>query len=160
MVILESSRRNSPFVINRKAIGRRPSLLKSAMGRAYLAFCSHEEREGLLERLRRSTHPDDKLAAATSMVDRILRDTQAQGYGVREPGYWAGADDYGGEVCSIAVPVMVGESVAACISLLWVAGVSSVEEFAREHLASLREAATKLAQSLGEQRSHLERRAR
>lgn len=151
MVILESSRRNSPFVINRKAIGRRPSLLKSAMGRAYLAFCTQDERERLLERLRRSTHPDDKLVAMTSLVDRILRDTHSRGYGVREPGYWAGADDYGGEVSSIAVPVMVGETVAACISLLWVTGVSTVEEFARENLGSLKKAAAKLTRCLEEQ---------
>jgi IclR family mhp operon transcriptional activator len=148
MVILESSRRNSPFVINRNAVGRRPSLLKSAMGRAYLTFCPQEERERLLDRLRRSTHPDDKLAAMTSSVHRILHDTCARGYGVREPGYWAGADDYGGDVSSIAVPVMVGEQVAACISLLWVTGTSSIEDFARAHLGALREAADRLAHSL------------
>jgi hypothetical protein len=33
--------------------------------------------------------------------------TRAQGYGVREPGYWAGADDFGDEVSSIAVPVVL-----------------------------------------------------
>ena len=153
MVILESTRRKSPFIINRNAVGRRPSLLKSAMGRAYLAFCPHQERERLLERLRRSTHPDDKLAAVTSLVKRILRDTQTRGYGVREPGYWAAADDYGGEVSSIAVPVMLGVQVAACISLLWVTGTSSVEDFAREHLGVLREAAAMLARSIEEQRS-------
>lgn len=148
MVILESSRRNSPFVINRNAVGRRPSLLKSAMGRVYLTFCPQEERERLLDRLRRSTHPDDKLAAMSSSVHRILQDTHARGYGVREPGYWAGADDYGGDVSSIAVPVMVGEQVAACISLLWVTGTGSIEDFARAHLGALRETADRLAHSL------------
>jgi IclR family transcriptional regulator, mhp operon transcriptional activator len=156
MVILESSRRNSPFIINRNAVGRRPSLLKSAMGRAYLAFCPQQERERLLERLRRSTHPDDKLVAVTPLVQRILQDTRARGYGVREPGYWAGTDDFGADVSSIAVAVMIGEQVAACISLLWVAGTSSVEDFARAHLGALREAAAMLARSIDEQR----RRAR
>ena len=83
-------------------------------------------------------------------VQRILQDTRARGYGVREPGYWAGADDYGGDVSSIAVPVMVGQQVAACISLLWVAGTSSVDDFARAHLAALREAADRLARSIAE----------
>jgi len=153
MVILESSRRHSPFVINRNAVGRRPSMLKSAMGRAYLAFCPAEERERLLERLRRSTNPDDKSAGVTSLVQQILRDTRERGYGVREPGYWAAADDYGGDVSSIAVPVVVGVQVAASISLLWVAGTSSVEDFARAHLGALREAAAMLARSIEEQRS-------
>ena len=148
MVILESSRRNSPFVINRKAIGRRPRLLKSAMGRAYLAFCPREECERLLERLRRSAHPDDRLAALPAVVERILQDTRRRGYGVREPGYWAEADDYGAEVSSIAVPVMAGITVIACISLLWVTGTKTVEEFAAANLAPLKRAATKLAQCL------------
>jgi IclR family mhp operon transcriptional activator len=145
MLILESSRRNSPFVINRKAVGRRPSLLKSAMGRAYLAFCPADECKRLLDRLRRSTHPDDRIVAVTSVGDRILHDTRARGYGVREPGYWAGVDDHGGDVSSIAVPVMVGKAVVACISLLWVAGTHTVEEFAMENLAPLTEAASKLS---------------
>ncbi len=148
MVILKSSRRHAPFVINRNAVGRRPSLLKSAMGRAYLTFCPAQERERLLERLRRSTHPDDKLAAMPSAVRRILDETRARGYGVREPGYWAGADDVGGDVSSIAVPVMVGAQVAACISLLWVAGAGSTEDFARAHLGALREAAEGLARGI------------
>ena len=148
MVILESSRRNSPFIINRNAVGRRPSLLKSAMGRAYLAFCPPDERGRLLERLRRSTHPDDKLAAVMSWVQRLLEETRARGYGVREPGYWAGADDYGADLSSIAVPVRIGEGVAACISLLWVAGTITVDDFARAHLGTMREAAAMLAQSI------------
>jgi IclR family transcriptional regulator, mhp operon transcriptional activator len=153
MLILESSRRNSPFVINRKAVGRRPSLLKSAMGRAYLAFCPPQERERLIERLRRSTDPDDRVATLSAIVGRILQDTRMRGYGVREPGYWAGADDYGGDVSSIAVPVMIGESIVACISLLWVSGASTVEEFAHANLKPLTEAAAKLARCLEQERN-------
>lgn len=156
MLILESSRRNSPFVINRKAVGRRPRLLKSAMGRAYLAFCPADERERLLDMLRRSAHPDDKPVSMRAWVDRLLSETRAQRYGVREPGYWAGVDDYGDEVSSIAVPVMSGERVIACINLLWVTSAMSVEAFARKHLAALEAAAAELARSVEEQRARTE----
>jgi IclR family mhp operon transcriptional activator len=156
MLILESSRRNAPFVINREAAGRRPCLLKSAMGRAYLAFCPKEERERLLEALRRSTHPDDRLVAMQSWVDRVLQQTRAQGYGVREPGYWAGADDFGDEVGSIAVPVMTGPKVIGCINLIWVASTSTVDAFARKHLRVLKEAAVELARSAEAQRAQLD----
>ena len=70
---------------------------------------------------------------------------------MREPGYWAEADDYGGDVSSIAAPVLVGESVVACISLLWVTGVSTVEKFALANLAPLKEAAVQLAKRIEEQ---------
>jgi IclR family mhp operon transcriptional activator len=88
-----------------------------------------------------------------SWVDRILQETRAKGYGVREPGYWAGADDKGGDVSSIAVPVVVGEKVVACISLLWVTGASTVEDFARAHVGALKEAAATFAQSVEAQRN-------
>jgi IclR family mhp operon transcriptional activator len=71
---------------------------------------------------------------------------------VREAGYWAGADDLGDEVSSIAVPVMIGEKVIGCINLLWVASASSVEDFARKHLRVLKEAAVRLARNAEEHR--------
>ena len=145
MWIIEHSRRSARFVINRNAVGRRPRFLQSALGRAYLAFCPEDERREILQRLQQSSHPDDRRAHATKWVRAMLAQTRAQGYGAREPGYWAGADDFGGDVSSIAVPLMNGERVIACLNLLWVADAMGTEEFARKHLAALEAAASELA---------------
>jgi IclR family mhp operon transcriptional activator len=145
MWIIEHSRRNAHFVINRDAVGRRPRFLQSALGRAYLAFCPDEERRDILRRLQQSSHPDDRRAHAARWVAGMLAQTRQQGYGVREPGYWAGADDFGDDVSSIAVPLMHGRRVIACLNLLWVSDAMSTEEFAHRHLASLTQAAERLA---------------
>ena len=145
MVIVRSSRNQAPFPIKPNVIGRKPCLLRSALGRAYIAFCPAGERETLLAALRRSTDPDNRLALAPRWVDRMIAECREQGYAVREPGYYAGFDDEGPEVCSIATPVLQGEHVIACINLMWVMGTQSVPEFARMYLPDLRGAAQRLS---------------
>jgi IclR family mhp operon transcriptional activator len=145
MWILEHSRRYAPFVINRNAVGRRPRFLQSALGRAYLAFCPEAERHDILERLKHSSHPDDRRAHASAWVAATIRQTRKQGYGVREPGHWAGADDFGDEFSSIAVPLQDGERVIACLNMLWVSDAMSTEEFAARYLGRLLQAANELA---------------
>lgn len=145
MLIVRSSRQKAPFPIKADVIGRKPCLLRSALGRAYIAFCPVGERESLLAALRRSTDPDDRLALAPRWVDRMIAECREQGYAVREPGYYAGFDDEGPEVCSIAAPVLQGDHVIACMNLMWVVGTQSIPEFASQYLPHLRQAAQSLA---------------
>ena len=145
MVIVRSSRPRAPFLIKRNVEGRKPCLLRSALGRAYIAFCPSAEREALLAALRQSTDPDDRLASAPRWVSRMIAECLDQGYAVREPGYYAGFDDEGPEVCAIATPIMRGENVVACINLMWVAGTQTAPEFAITNLQPLKEAAARLA---------------
>lgn len=144
MSIIEHSRRKARFVINRNVVGRRPRFLQSAMGRAYLAFCPTDERLEILQRLQQSSHPDDRRAHVAKWIAEMLRETRVQGYGAREPGYWADADDIGDEISSIAVPLLHGPRVIACINLLWVSDAMPVKQFADKYLTTLRQAADDL----------------
>jgi IclR family transcriptional regulator, mhp operon transcriptional activator len=148
MLILETLRRNSPFTIDRSVIGHRPSLLKSATGRAYLAFCPAKERSALLKDLRASENPDDKVAHMTRWVDRVLTDTRRRGYGVRETGHRARTNRLDASFNAIAVPVIVEKRVAACVNMLWIGGVIGVADFARRHLPDLRRTAEGLGVAL------------
>ena len=58
--------------------GLRLPLLTTAAGRAHLAFCPAEQRESLLEILRRSTNEVDKLAHNRPELDKILEETRAR----------------------------------------------------------------------------------
>ena len=145
MVIVHSSRPSAPFLIKSNVEGRMPCLLRSALGRAYIAFCPSAEREALLAALRQSTDPDDRLASAPRWVDRMIAECLDQGYAVREPGYYAGFDDEGPEVCAIATPIMRADNVIACMNLMWVAGTQTAPEFASRHLKQLKAAAAHLS---------------
>jgi IclR family mhp operon transcriptional activator len=148
MLILETERRSSPFIVDRTIIGHRPSLLKSATGRAYLAFCPDEERQQLLDVLRKSGHPDDSLANIPQLIDRIIDETRRHGYGVRELARRTRISDTDRDFNAIAVPVIVRKRVVACINALWIEHVMGVEEFATLYLPALRDAANGLARSV------------
>ncbi|MQA67064.1 MAG: helix-turn-helix domain-containing protein [Alphaproteobacteria bacterium] len=148
MVILESSRRNSPFVIDRNIVGHRPKLLKSATGRAYLAFCPDEEREGLLSELRKSGGRDDRLANMERQVHRMINETQRQGFGVREPCQGSRFTHHGSAFNAIAVPILVHGRVIACMNIVWIADKIPVSEFASSYLKLLKAAADKLRDAI------------
>lgn len=148
MTIVETSRRNTPFLVNRDVFAVRPHMLKSALGRAYLAFCPDDERRELVAALRRSPDPEDAPALDPRRLRTLLATTRRRGFGVREPDYWAGQPRFETEVHAIAVPVMGQGRVTACLSLLWIGGTLSLREFRERYLAALRAAAAAVAARL------------
>lgn len=145
MLIVQSSRHLACFPINARPEGRQPCLLRSALGRAYLAFCPEDERRELINLLEQSTDPDDRPVGVRKWVDRMLSECRQQGYGIREADYWAGAEDFGAEVSAIAVPVKIGDRVIACVNLMWATGTKNAQDFAKQNLDALRTAADDLA---------------
>jgi len=148
MMVVETSRRNTPFLVNRDVFAIRPHMLKSALGRAYLAFCSDDERRQIITTLRRSKDPEDLAARDQRRTQALLTSTHRRGYGVREANYWAGHPRLETDVHAIAVPVIAGERVAACMSLLWIGDTLSLREFQGRYLKTLQAAAATVASRL------------
>ena len=144
MLILETERQSSPFTVDRTIIGHRPSLLKSATGRAYLAFCPQSEREQILAVLRKSGHPDDNLANMPRLVERQIEETRKRGYGIRELARRTRISNSDQTFNAIAVPVMNGDIVVAAINALWIENLISVSAFVAKHLPALQDAARDL----------------
>src|SRR3981081_714298 len=80
MLVRETTDHRSPLAIERFSPGVRLPLLTTAAGRAHLAFCPAEQRESLLEILRRATSEVDKLAHHRAELDKTLEDTREKGY--------------------------------------------------------------------------------
>ena len=151
MEIAETSQTQSPFLIPVSRIGQPVNWLLSAVGRAYLAHCPDREREGILQRLRKSNKPEDRLAHDPKRFDRILSETRQRGYGLRDPGFGGGA--YGGPprddgLAAIALPLADRTRVHGSINILWVKTAFTIEEFAARHLADLEAAAAEIVGSL------------
>lgn len=148
MEILESSRHQTPFMVNRDRIGYRVHMLMSAMGRAYLAFSPTAERKAILTRLSRSGDPYDHAARNPAGVLADLARDRARGYAVREAGYGRWGLSERSQADAIAVPVLQGKRVAACLSLSWAAGATSREQIVAQHLDRLQIAAMEIATHL------------
>src|SRR5664279_6055869 len=81
MSVIETNRPKSYFShIPLGPIGFRINMLRSATGRAYIAFCSEAERSAVLQRLRSSNEPGNFMARKATMVERLLGETRRLGY--------------------------------------------------------------------------------
>ena len=141
--IIESSRYQTPFPVNRHLMGYTVHVLMSAMGRAYLAFSPPAVTRDILERLRQSDDPYDWPARDPAKVMRSLAAIRSVGYAAREPGY--GGWIRPGQGDAIAVPVMQGKRVLACLSLSWPADAATVKQIVARHLGQLKATAAQIA---------------
>jgi IclR family mhp operon transcriptional activator len=73
----------SPVVHTNTVLGKRPDLLRSAMGRAYMAFCGDDEREQHIGRLRRQM-PAEFGARDEAAFRQHLKRTRVAGYAVKD----------------------------------------------------------------------------
>ncbi len=153
MEVIETNRPRSYFsYLVLGPIGFRVNMLRSAVGRAYLAFCGEDERQVILQRLAASTDPGNYLANKPSTVENILNETRKCGYGVR-------AADFGGDFektrrqaddhrNSIAVPIWAKEEVIGAVNLTWVQKVATVQQIAKTCLPQLTQAAREISMKL------------
>jgi IclR family mhp operon transcriptional activator len=134
-------------------IGTPVNWVLTAVGRVYLANCPEAEREKILALLRKSEHPENRLARDSRRLDRILAETRTQGYGVRDPAFVGGA--YGHQLpdglAAIAVPLVDRRRVHGVINIIWVRAARKIEDMARDHLADLQSAAAEIVVSLRNQ---------
>ncbi|MBR9865474.1 MAG: helix-turn-helix domain-containing protein [Oceanospirillales bacterium] len=145
MEIVETSRRRSPMVINREIMGFEADMLLSAMGRAYLAWSSEEERKKIVDRLRRIKTEGSARYDAISFA-RELDLVLERGYAVREEGLWGGVlDSEFEEVSAIAVPIIVMGEVQACVNLVWLNSLSQPGDIESVFYPKLAYAADKIA---------------
>ncbi len=144
MYLRETTRSHSPMTIDRVTVGLRLPMLRSASGRAYLAWCPAKELDLILENLKTSVHPDDAPANNASWVRNLLNNTRRRGYGERQ-------EEVVERTGAIAIPIKQGERVRACLSITFIASVLTPQQAARRHLESLRAAARRIEIGLGQQ---------
>ncbi|WP_426191352.1 helix-turn-helix domain-containing protein [Massilia sp. DWR3-1-1] len=130
MIIRVSTHSFSPFSVDVGMIGRKRHLLKSPLGRAYLAFCPEQERREILASLRRSPDPDNALSRDEAFLEKMIASSRANGYSnCRELDH--------AKCASIAVPIMLHDTVFACINIVWVAATVDYEEVITRYLPDL-----------------------
>ena len=104
-------------------VGFEVNMLRSASGRAFVAFCEAPLREAILETLRRSERPGNRMAHSAEYVTQVLAETRAQGFGLRDPDFGgdfdkgrAAADD-GRD--SLGLPIRLGNHVPGTLNITW-----------------------------------------
>jgi len=142
MTVCCSTIPSSPLALLHSTINMRLSLVGRAMGRAYLAFCSREERKALLDLLKRSDNQEDALAHERGVALAMLRKVRQQGYALREPGIRPVSR-------TLAVPIMDERRVVATLGMTWIASAVSDEQAVERYLEPIRNLAHLIGTRLG-----------
>jgi len=131
VVVRYSTIPHSPLALLHSTLNMRLSLVGRALGRAYLAFCSREERKAMLDILRMSTHEEDQLVQNTSQLQTMLKKTRQQGYALRAPGIRPVSG-------TLALPILEGSRVVATVGMTWMTSAISDQQAIERYLDPLR----------------------
>jgi IclR family mhp operon transcriptional activator len=142
MLIQETTHSRSPLSIDRGMIGRRLPVLRTAPGRAYLAFCPEKERAEIINHLRKLEDPEDRPFLDPQDLSSMIDATRAVGYGRRV------GEAFIPKTSSIAVPIRIDGGVAACLAVIWITSALTIEEAVARFLDPLRLGADKIADRL------------
>ncbi|MGN4151196.1 DNA-binding transcriptional regulator [Burkholderia gladioli] len=141
LVVRHSTIPYSPVSLLHSSINMRLSLVSRALGRAYLAFCSPEEQEMLLEVVRQSHHREDRLAHDREAVQAMLAQTRRRGYGLRD----ATVRPVSG---TLAVPVIAKDFVVASIGPTWFSSALTVDKVVERYLHRLQDVSRRISEQL------------
>lgn len=141
MWLRETTRRQSPLTIDAATVGLRLPMLKSATGKAYLAYCGDAERETILHNLRGSKLPEDARARDNRFVKELLATTRRNGYGEQYREIFP-------KTAAVAVPIMRGRQVVGCLNISFIASALDPRDAAARYLGSLTAASAAIQRKL------------
>ena len=133
------------LALNRK-VGALVPMLLSAIGRAYLAFCSDEKQNSVLARLQESSDPRDAAAQTPKAVSRMLRQTYERGFSLPDRKYIDRV--YEGVIWGIGVPIRVRNEVFASMSVMFLRSALSLDEGMKTLVPPLQQAAKEIGAAL------------
>src|ERR1700722_6027614 len=133
VLIRESTHPFSPFSIHRSMVGRRRSLVRSALGKAILAASPPTLRREMLDMTASLVQEDAELAKDRRFIDDILSQTKNDGYASSVGGSEAG-------ISAIALAIPGGGPVLGSLNLIFFSSSMTPEIAAKKYLPSMKEA--------------------
>lgn len=145
MLVRETTHRFSPLSFHRAMIRQRMPVLFTSAGRAYLAYCSNEERQQILRLLAAGNDEQANFARNHTLVEQLLEKVRQQGYASND-GEWSQQQ----KISAIAVPIRHNSNVLASINVVFLKKALSVTEAVQCYLPELNHAVEKIRTRLNE----------
>lgn len=144
MLIRATTRDISPFSREEIFLNRRVGILSSALGRAYIAFCSRKEREFILKVVGASEAPDAAAARHPDVVEAMIARVQRSRYATVQR---SRTDPYR----SFAVPILASRpagEVLGSMVMFWYRSVMSERQATQRYLDKMYALAERIASGL------------
>ena len=134
MVVRYSTIPLSPLALKHSTLNVRLSLVSRALGRAYLAFCTPDQQQALLQGLADSPSPEDELAKDRGAIGAVLDDVRQKGFATRDTTFWPASN-------TLAVPVFDNHGVTCSIGLTYFSSTMKPAQVVERHLRELQDVA-------------------
>src|SRR4029453_16663549 len=123
----------SPLSVHRSMVGRRRSLVRSALGKAILTASPPALRREMLDLTASLVEEDADLAKDRRFIDDILRQTKKDGYASSVGGSEVG-------ISAIPLPIQGGGPVLGSLNLIFFSSSMTPEAAAGKYLVSMKTA--------------------
>ena len=145
MLVRETTHRFSPLSFHRAMIRQRMPILFTSAGRAYLAYCSEEERRQILQLLVAGNDEQASFARNRVLVGQMLEKVRRQGYATNE-GEWSQQS----KIAALALPIRHKEHVLAAINIVFLKKAVGIGEAVERLLPHLRGAVERIEARLND----------
>lgn len=142
VVVRFSTIPDSPVSPFHAAINMRLALMARALGRAYIAFCPHRERNLVLRILARSKDPEAEVARHRAAALTLLAMIRQAGFAERSPTVEPKSSS------TIAVPLMLGRKVLATVGVTYFTSAIPKAEAIARYVPPLQEMARNIETSV------------
>lgn len=142
MAIADTNRQPGTFSVNR-TVGSRVSVMRTAIGRVYLAFCTPERRAGIVEELIASNDRDERDASDADAVEALAARNRERGYAVSD-------QEFVPTIRAAAVPVMHRGQVLCAFNLIALAQAVPMATFESTYIPMLMDARARIEAALSE----------
>lgn len=146
MIVRESTHRFSLLSQHRATIGIRFPMLVSSLGRAWMSWCTDDQREAQLGMLSTRSDSIGEMARDTSYVRRVIRATRQRGYAINH-GEWTPEPDSIG----IGFPIMAGHHAIGALNLVLQRNVVSEKDVAERYVPRLQQLASEISSGVDTQ---------
>jgi IclR family transcriptional regulator, mhp operon transcriptional activator len=145
MMVRDSTHKLTSLTLSNYFPGFTLPLTECSTGKAYLAYCSEEERFNILNGLRKLDAAPDKLATLLLKDDTLIRDIRAKGYATQVRNAYTATP---GKTSSIAVPLLRGEQVMGSMALIFFASAMTMDEAERLYVDDMKATAQQISNAL------------
>jgi IclR family mhp operon transcriptional activator len=141
MVVRQTTNNTSPVSVVDERVGSRLHVLRSALGRAYLAFLPTDTQNVILDVLSAPESPDFEVARdrprAQAMLDQVREDGFAERVGGIVP-----------RTFSLAVPIMMGETCCGALNVICLSTAIKLVDARETVLPQMQAAAAEISRQL------------
>lgn len=146
MIIADTTHDWRGMMVTRQP-NHRPPMLTTSLGRAYLAFMDDEERDALLDLLRRDPTGWNVMVKKPRKVRDLIADIREKGYAVADSNYMA--HTFGGDLWGMSVPVKGETRLYGALVIMALRRVIGEEEGVVDLAPRMKEVALRIAEALG-----------